>query len=252
MSKKIASFILTLITISILTARCVFAATTFSATFNFDVGSPALYLRQPTPFVQTSNNITANFSSPSDFPSQPVFSVQTVDSLAASSIGINSTRFSGLFLWPSNVNRNNLTISFSSNVTSISMDFKTAETHDPGPGGTGSPISLTAYMDSFSTMVGSPVTVNGNETLFDTYPEGTLAFNSSGQPFNLVSISLPFIPQGASGFIIDNVTVAGTDVIPEFPSAYTLSVSMLLVAATLVIVKRKVIKHSGQTQLFFS
>jgi hypothetical protein len=96
-------------------------------------------------------------------------------------------------------------INFSSSITSISMTFKTAELHDPGPGGTGSPIKLTAYMNSASTPVGSPVTVNGQETPFDTYPEGTLSF--SGQPFNTVKIELPYIVEGASGFIIDHLVV---------------------------------------------
>jgi hypothetical protein len=90
------------------------------------------------------------------------------------------------------------------------MTFKTAELHDPGPGGTGSPIRLSAYLNSVSNSVGSPVTVNGQETPFDTYPEGTLSFISGGLPFNLVEIDLPFILNGASGFIIDNVTIVTT------------------------------------------
>jgi hypothetical protein len=86
--------------------------------------------------------------------------------------------------------------------------FKTAELYDPGPGGTGSPIRLTAYMNSLPNAVGTPVTVNGIETPFDNYPEGTLTFNSGGQPFNLVEIDLPYISaEGATGFIIDNITV---------------------------------------------
>ncbi len=97
---------------------------------------------------------------------------------------------------------------FSRNLTRISFVFKTAELHDPGPGGTGSPIRLIAYINSLSTSVGSPVIVNGVETAFDTYPEGTLIFNSNGQPFNMVEIDLPYISaEGATGFIIDNVIV---------------------------------------------
>ena len=49
--------------------------------------------------------------------------------------------------------------------------------------------------------------MNGQETQFDTYPEGSLSFNANGQPFNLVEIDLPYILEGASGFIIDNITV---------------------------------------------
>jgi hypothetical protein len=88
------------------------------------------------------------------------------------------------------------------------MSFKTAELHDPGPGGTGSPIRLTAYLNS--VQVGSPVTVYGTETVYDRYPEGTLSFNSGGQPFNMVEIDLPYIANGATGFIIDNVTITTT------------------------------------------
>jgi hypothetical protein len=121
---------------------------------------------------------------------------------------INSAKFSGLFLWPSTINRDCLDINFSQSITIISFVFKTAELHDPGPGGTGSPIRLTAYMNSLSNAVGTPVTVNGIETIFDNYPEGTLTFNSGGQPFNLVEIDLPYISaEGATGFIIDNITV---------------------------------------------
>ena len=121
---------------------------------------------------------------------------------------INSAKFSGLFLWPSTINRDRLDITFSQSITSISFVFKTAELHDPGPGGTGSPIRLTAYMNSLSTPVGSPITVNGVETPYDNYPEGTMTFNSNGQPFNLVEIDLPYISaEGATGFIIDNISV---------------------------------------------
>ena len=62
-------------------------------------------------------------------------------------------------------------------------------------------------MNSVSNPVRLPITVNGQETQFDTYPEGSLSFNANGQPFNLVEIDLPYILEGASGFIIDNITV---------------------------------------------
>jgi hypothetical protein len=179
-----------------------------TAVFNFDNATPTLTQGISTPIDQTSNTVTAHFSSPSDFPAHPAFSVQNLNSLAAISTVINSAKFSGLFLWPSTTNRDHLDISFSQNITSISFVFKTAELHDPGPGGTGSPIRLTAYVNSLSTPVGSPITVNGIETLFDNYTEGTLTFNSNGQPFNLVEIDLPYISaEGATGFIIDNITI---------------------------------------------
>jgi hypothetical protein len=178
------------------------------AIFDFDTGTPILSPGLSTPIDQTSNGVTAHFSSPTDSPSHPAFSVQNLNSLAAISTVINSVKFSGLFLWPSTINRDRLDITFSVNITSVSFDFKTAELHDPGPGGTGSPIKLTAYLNSFSTSVGTPTTVNGIETQLDNYPEGTLSFNSNGQPFNIVEIDLPYVSaEGATGFIIDNITV---------------------------------------------
>jgi hypothetical protein len=179
-----------------------------TAVFNFDNATPTLTQGISTPIDQTTNGITAYFSSPTDFPLKPSFSVQNVNSLAAISTVINSAKFSGLFLWPSTINRDRLDITFSQNLTSISFVFKTAELHDPGPGGTGSPIRLTAYVNSLSSPVGSPITVNGVETPFDNYPEGTLTFNSGGLPFNMVEIDLPYISaEGATGFIIENIII---------------------------------------------
>ena len=85
------------------------------------------------------------------------------------------------------------------------MNFKTAELNDPGPGGTGSIIRISAYLNSTTNIVGNPVTTRGVESN-DVYPEGTLSLNLVGQPFNLVVIDLP-TPTGASGFLIDNIIV---------------------------------------------
>jgi hypothetical protein len=221
------------------------AAAPLTVTFDFDTGTPTLYVRQPTSFNQTVTGVTANFSSPTDLPSNPAFSVQTLASLATTSVVINSTHFSGLFLWPSTSSRDTLFINFSQALTNITLWFKTAELHDPGPGGTGSPIRLTAYANSTANQVGLPVAANGNETLFDTYPEGILTFNSS-QPFNIVQIDLPFILQGASGFIIDNVTVTtSTAVIPEFPTTPTLTFAILL--TSLIVALSAILKSKGNS-----
>jgi hypothetical protein len=177
-----------------------------TATFDFDSGTPTLTLRQGTPFSQTVNGITAQFSSPTDY-IQPGFSVQSHDSLATISTVINSTRFSGNFLWPSTINHDKLDIKFSSNIVSVSLNFATAELHDPGPEGTGSAIRLSAYLDTVSTSVGTPSTANGIQPPTDIYPEGTITSSSGGQPFNLIEIDLPNPAQGASGFIIDNISI---------------------------------------------
>ncbi len=162
---------------------------------------------QPTPFDQTANGVTAHFGSPTDFlPSRPSFSIQTLQSLASISVVINSTKFSGNFLWPNTVFKDKLDINFSRSIVSISLNFKTAETHDPGPGGTGSPVRITAYMGSTSNPAVGSNQANGIETPADAYPEGTLTLIST-QPFNLVEIDLPAIANGASGFIVDNIVI---------------------------------------------
>jgi hypothetical protein len=184
--------------------------TPITATFDFDTGSPALNPYTSTPFDQTFSGVTAHFSSPTDLPSKPAFSIQSRASLASTAFIINSTLFSGNFLYPNTVNLDKLDIKFSRAITSITLEFKTAEYNDPGPGGTGSTIRLTAYLNTASNIVGSPTTKNGIETAMDIYPEGTLTFNSGSNPFNFVEIDLPNPSQGATGFIIDNIQITTT------------------------------------------
>ncbi len=181
-----------------------------TATFNFDSGNPAPYLREPTPFDVTNNGVTVHVSSPMDIPPTYAFSVQSRDSLASISVILNSSLFLGNFLWPNTIYHYNLTLSFSRNITNISLAFATCETHDPGPGGTGSTMRLSAYLNSHANLVGTPATKNGVEPPADVYPEGTLTFNSGGQPFNFVEIDLPSPLQGATGFLIDNIIVSTT------------------------------------------
>ncbi len=68
------------------------------------------------------------------------------------------------------------------------------------------PSRISAYLDSTSNPIGSPITTRGIENN-DVYPEGTLTLDLTGQSFNQVVIDLP-TPTGASGFIIDNIIVS--------------------------------------------
>jgi hypothetical protein len=177
--------------------------TTNTATFDFDTGTPTLSAYATTPFDQTNNGLTAHFSST---PSTGAFSTQTIRSLASIAGVINSQKISGNFLWPNTVNHDSLNIQFSSNIHSITLNFKTAELNDPGPGSSGSIIRISAYLDSTTNPVGSPITTRGIESN-DVYPEGTLTLDSAGQPFNQIVMDLP-TPTGASGFIIDNIIIS--------------------------------------------
>ena len=182
---------------------------TTTATFDFDSGSPVLQARLTnTPFNQIVNSVTAFFSSPSDLPLRPAFSIQSHDSLSPTSIILPI--FSNNFLYPNTVNHDRLDIKFSRSLTSITLKFSTIEYNDPGVGGTGSTIRLTAYVDSTTSPAITSTTTNGIEDTGSTYPEGTLSITSSTNPFNMVEIDLPSPNQGSSGFMIDNITIVTT------------------------------------------
>jgi hypothetical protein len=180
-----------------------------TVTLDFDSGSPTLQARLTnTPFNQTVNDVTALFSSPSDLPSHPAFSVQSHNSLSPTSIIL--PLFSNNFLYPNTVNHDRLDIKFSRSLTSITLKFSTIEYNDPGVGGTGSTIRLTAYVDSPASSAITSTTTTGIEDAGSTYPEGTLSLSSVSQPFNLVEIDIPYPNQGAAGFMTDNITITST------------------------------------------
>ncbi len=165
--------------------------------FTFDSGSPTLNLRQPTPFNQTVGSVTAHFSSPQD---PAGFSLQS-----QSTTQFTLSQFSGYYLSSNGGARNTLLIRFNTMVYNVTLTFATIDYHDPGKNGTATPISLTAYVNSTtSTPLGSS-TAHGIFTS-DSYPEGRITYAST-QGFNLVSVVVPYIPQGAVDFLIDNVAV---------------------------------------------
>jgi uncharacterized protein (TIGR03437 family) len=146
------------------------------------------------PFTQTSGGITAQFSSPSG----PAYAIQT-----AATTGWKFSRFSGKFLTPNNVNRNVLEIRFNPPLTGISFVFATGDTEIEVP----STIQLTAYSGSAAT---PPVGVASTHGRYgsDTMPMGSLTFNSTAAPFNLVQITIPFQPGSTNVFLIDNISVS--------------------------------------------
>jgi hypothetical protein len=184
--------------------------------FNFDTGSPAPILRQSTPFDQTVGSMTAHFSSPQD---PAAFAIQ---SQATTTFVLS--QFSGQYLISNGGQRNTLYISFSQPINNITFTFATIDYHDPGVGGTASPISLTAYLDSAtSTPVGS-TTAHGAFTS-DTYPEGRITLTTPGKTFNLVAVVVPFLQQGAVDFIVDSVMVyPASAIVDTTPPVSTLSI----------------------------
>jgi hypothetical protein len=212
-----------------------FAATPFTSSFDFDTGVPILSVFQSTPLNQTSGVVTAYINSTSD---PAAFSVQS-----DSTTSYKLSQFSGKYLWDSKSSRDSLDIRFNVPLNNITFVFATLEFHG-GPTAEPSNITLTAYMDSTATVPIGSTKARGTWPSGDTYPQGTLTFDSGSQQFNLVRIELPY--QGVSAaidFLVDNITVAGPDVIPEFPSATILATSMLIATLAILIANKRITKH---------
>jgi hypothetical protein len=165
--------------------------------FDLDTGLPALFPGRNTPLEQSSGGITASFSSSAD---PAAFSVQT-----GVTTSLVLSKFSTNFLYDNSAVRKSLSISFSRELTRISLVFATTDSHGPGNIEDPSEVKLTAYLDSTGAPLGS-IVVRGAYGP-DSFPLGELVFDSPGQPFNLVTIELVPQPRGGPSFYIDNIAV---------------------------------------------
>jgi hypothetical protein len=170
-----------------------------TVTFDFDTGAPAPTPGKTTPFSYDSGGVTAIFSSAT----ANGFSVQNVNSVPGAD---TLSLFSGLFLNPNSTERATLRIKFSQAATNISLVFATAQStavEIPNP------VTLSAYLDSTTNRVGSPLTVPGVwrvGSVTEAYPSAALTFTSDAQhPFNLIEILLA--PGGAGGVMVDNISI---------------------------------------------
>ncbi|HNX51463.1 MAG TPA: hypothetical protein PLS53_14075 [Thermoanaerobaculaceae bacterium] len=161
-----------------------------AVTFDFDTATPVLATGQSLPLDQSTGGVSAQFSGP--------FSVQT-DGTA----GIHLSAFSGKYLYPRTLAIDKLTIGFGRRLTGITLTFATADFQQAEVPTT---IQLTAYLGSTGTPAVGSATAHGTYGT-DTMPEGTLAFDSAGQPFDFVEIVIPPGPLVASNFLVDNVIV---------------------------------------------
>jgi hypothetical protein len=185
-----------------LSAWVVYPAQAATLTFDFDTGTPALVAGTSIPLDQATGGVSAHFSSPP----AGSFSVQN-----AASTGYTLSQFSGNYLSPNAQSRNALDIHFSQLLTGISLTFATIDyqinTEVPGN------MLLTAYVDSTGTTPVGSATTHG-VFASDTFPMGTLAFNS-GAPFNLVRIIVPPQTSGTTEFLLDNITVTLANLTPN-------------------------------------
>jgi hypothetical protein len=165
-------------------------------TFDFDTATPIITTRLPTPFNQTKDLVTAQFSSPT--PSG--FSVQNSQTAL-----YKLSQFQGNFLADNNPSRDTLEIKFSQAITRITFVFATVEAEGL-PGDQPSLIYLNAYLGTSS--VASTSARGTWPTGGDYYPQGTLTYDSGGQPFDTVRIDIPYQgPTEAVDFMIDTIIV---------------------------------------------
>ena len=161
--------------------------------FDLDAGYPIMTETQNTPFNQTTNEITAYFSSPSD---PAAFSIQSYNTT-----NLTLSQFTGKYLYDNKPTVDILDINFSTGITAINFTFATIELKG-GAITVPSDILLTAY-DNIR-LVGS-AKAYGNFSS-DSYPQGTLSFGA-GQPFNWIRISMPSQTSATTDFLIDNIKV---------------------------------------------
>ena len=162
--------------------------------FDFDTGSPLLAQTFNTPFNQTSNGVTAHFSSPSD---PAAFAVESQESNS-----LKLSQFSGKYLVDNKPSRDILDIKLDTQVIAVNFTFATVE-HQGGAITIPSDILLTAYRDT--RLVGSTRAYGSFSG--DSYPQGTLTFGS-GEPFNWLRVSVPSQTSGTTDFLIDNISVS--------------------------------------------
>jgi hypothetical protein len=172
-------------------------STEFTVTFDFDTGDPLLAEGQNTPINQTSDGITAYFSSPSDSVVGSPFSVQRYETTF-----ITLSQFSGKYLYDNKPSRDTLEIRFSQPLKGISLTFATYE-YQTGP----TKITLTAYMNSADNPPVGSASARGT-ILPGLYPQGVLSFGSSDQQFNIVRIEISSEDsEETTNFFVDNIKV---------------------------------------------
>ena len=109
------------------------------------------------------------------------------------------------FLADNNPSRDTLEIKFSQPINRISFVFATVEAEGL-PGDQPSLIYLNSYLGT--TSVGTSSARGTWPTGGDFYPQGTLTYDSGGQPFDTVRIDIPYQgPTEAVDFMIDTIIV---------------------------------------------
>jgi hypothetical protein len=191
-----------------LSGLCFSASARADALYTFDSGVSS---GTSTPFNLTDNGVTATFSSPGQFEVEPNFGF--------------APPFSGNVL-ADDLSGAPLFISFSTEVTSISLDFATDDVEVP------STLELVAIDGS------TPVGFTGAQgTFINEFPQGILTF--SGSTFDGVEL----FDDQAPAFAIDNVDVsfssAGAAGVPEINTSGLGAMVLLLLGALALLEARR-------------
>jgi hypothetical protein len=178
-----------------------------ASVFNFD-GDP---VGRGTEFSDTSNGISATFSSPGD----------------PGGFGVQQSFLSGLTgnvlvdPGPAGLDRLPLTVRFSSPVDRVDLDFAVNATNPV-------PLTLTAFFDGATVATAA---ANGAFPSADSQSrEGHISLYEV--PFDSITLS-----SDANDFAIDNITVAETSSAPE-PASFWLFGSAIALAGTYPMAKR--------------
>ena len=173
-----------------------FSAVLAGVHFNFDSGIPLLPLHTAAPFAQTVGGLTASITSPDAAP-------PTIETKA--STGYVLSKFAAHFIAPSAAAGTVIEIRFDQPISGASFSFATVE--DPTVA-VGSNVYLAATDTSSgqAVMVGSAL-AHGSTVPGDTFPTGTLTFNS-GADFDTLRIELSAFPAGAQKLLLDNLIVS--------------------------------------------
>lgn len=169
-------------------------------TYDFDTtGGPGVY--SPLPVTYSVNGLVATFTSPAGDGSN--WSVQNY----GTTFFPLQKPIEGNYLWPSNVYRHHMLVTFDHPLTDVSFDFATCELQDQTE--ICNPIQLTARTGA--STIGTKTAVG---SWVGAYPQGTLAYSApAGQTFDTLDIYVPWTATGATMFILDNLTA--TPAVPE-------------------------------------
>lgn len=182
------------------------AAANADVIFNFDSDT----LGTSTSFEDTVDGLSATFSSSAD-PGGFVIYPTMFETLTGNVLGDPGPAFADNLA---------LGVTFSHDLSAITLDFATADFITP------SPFTLTAYENS--TLVGSN-TVTGQFPSGFNFPEGEISFNGT---FNNIVLS-----STAADFAVDNIDVIPTTATPE-PGAISLLLAALFLPCAALLLRR--------------